>query len=100
MVNISPGLYYDPCQWLIMLNDQDPERPHLRDYILYIQYRIDATLIYETCVNLIKDIKRNQLYHFSLFSRIVESLADGRTNFYLVRERQPEDEIGIYVYTN
>lgn len=99
-VNISPGIYSDPCQWLLSLDDepQDPSRPYMKEYILYICYPIDGTLSYESCYNLIKDIQRNQLYYFSPYTRIVESLPDGKTNFYLVREGKPEDDVGIHVY--
>ncbi|MGL5509962.1 MAG: hypothetical protein ACRDB1_10120, partial [Microcoleaceae cyanobacterium] len=100
-VNISPGSYHDPCQWLICLDDepQDPSHPYMREYVLYIQYRIDETLSYESCYSLIKDIMRNQLYHFRPYTRIVESLPDGKTNFYLVSEGNTGDEIGIHVYS-
>lgn len=100
-VNISPGIYSDPCQWLISLDNEkpDPSRPYMREYILYVQYRIDETLTYESCYSLIKDIMRNQLYYFRPYTRIVESLPDGKTNFYLVREGNPGDDIGIHFYS-
>lgn len=99
VVNISPGLYVDPCQWLLELDeDQDPEKPFMREYSLYIQYRIDANLSYESGYNLIRDIKRNQLYYYQAWTRIAEKLPSGEENYYLVREGNA-DEIGIHVYS-
>ena len=100
VVNISPGIYTDPCQWLLELDeDQDPEKPFMREYTFFIQYKIDANLSYESCYNLIRDIKRNQLYHYQVWTRISEKLSSGDYNYYLVREGQKGDPIGIHIYS-
>lgn len=98
-VNISLGCYKDPCRWLISFdnsNDIEKSKPHLRRYLLTVEYMIDAVLSYESCYSLTKDIKRNQLYHFRQLTRIVERVGNGQTNSYLISERTENDGIGIH----